>query len=50
MSVKIAVDSAFDISVSEAKQMGVDLISLIVGFGDDEYLDGVAFFCKNKTN
>lgn len=41
MAVKILVDSASDISVQEAEMMEVEVLPLIVGFGDEEYYDGV---------
>ena len=39
--IKILVDSASDICVNEAKELGVNLISMLVTFGDEEYIDGV---------
>lgn len=41
MMIKIIVDSASDIDITEAKQMGVELMALQVRFGEEEYLDGV---------
>ena len=41
MGIKILVDSASDITQDEAKQYGIEVIPLIVSFGDQEYLDGV---------
>lgn len=41
MAIKILIDSASDISLTEAQNMGVELISMLVTFGEEEYLDGV---------
>lgn len=41
MAVKILFDSASDISLSEAADMGAELISIKIRFGDEEFLDGV---------
>lgn len=41
MSIKLLIDSASDISLEEAKSLGIEMISLTVSFGDVEYLDGV---------
>ncbi len=38
--IKILVDSASDISVKEAQELGIHLISMQIRFGADEYLDG----------
>ncbi|MBQ8658180.1 MAG: DegV family protein [Clostridia bacterium] len=39
--VKLMVDSASDINAKEAEELGVILLPMIVGFGEEEYLDGV---------
>lgn len=39
--VKIIVDSASDIEIDEAKKMGVELVPMVVRFGEEEFLDGV---------
>lgn len=39
--IKILVDSASDISLKEAQELGIDMIPLQIQFGDKEYLDGV---------
>lgn len=39
--IKILIDSASDIDANEAKELGVELIPMIVNFGDEEYFDGV---------
>lgn len=44
MAVKILIDSAADISREEAKKLGIEIISMEVRFGDEEYLDGVNLF------
>lgn len=41
MSVKIIVDSASDINIAEAKEMGVTVVPLKTYFGEEEFLDGV---------
>ena len=41
MAIKILVDSASDIDVNEAKNLGIEMIPMEVTFGDEEYLDGV---------
>ncbi len=41
MPIKILIDSASDITQDEAKKYGIDVIPLLVNFGDEEYLDGV---------
>ncbi|MBE6137858.1 MAG: DegV family protein [Erysipelotrichaceae bacterium] len=41
MSVKVIVDSASDINIADAKEMGVTVVPLKTYFGDEEYLDGV---------
>lgn len=39
--IRILIDSASDIDMSEAKSMGVEMIPMTIQFGDEEYLDGV---------
>lgn len=46
MNIKILIDSASDISIDEAKELGIDLIPLKVSFGEKEYLDGVDLLPK----
>ena len=41
MAIKILVDSASDISLKEAKEMGIELISMQITFNNEDYLDGV---------
>jgi DegV family protein with EDD domain len=41
MSVRIATDSASDISQERAKEWGIEVIPLKVRFGEEEFLDGV---------
>lgn len=41
MAIKILIDSASDISSIEAESLGIEMIPLIVGFGEEEYYDGV---------
>lgn len=40
MAVRIATDSASDITQEKAKEWGITVIPLKVRFGDEEYLDG----------
>ena len=46
MGIKILIDSASDITQEEAKKMGIEVIPLIVSFGDEQYFDGVNLNCK----
>lgn len=39
--VRIVTDSASDISVEEAKELGVDVIALGITFGDETFREGV---------
>lgn len=41
MSTKIMIDSASDINKKEAEELGIILMPMIVGFGEEEFLDGV---------
>ena len=41
MAVKIVVDSASDISESEAKELGITMIPMVITFGEEEFFDGV---------
>jgi len=48
MAVKIVIDSASDISVKEGKQLGIQVIPMVVTFGTHvgPGAVGVAFFSK----
>ncbi|MBQ7798770.1 MAG: DegV family protein [Clostridia bacterium] len=41
MSVKLIIDSASDISLEEAKKLGITMVPMGVRFNEEEYLDGV---------
>lgn len=41
MSVKLVVDSASDINLKEAEELGIHLMPMTIQFGDRAYLDGV---------
>ncbi len=41
MAIKIIIDSASDMTVEEANNLGIVRIALEVGFGEDTYLDGI---------
>ena len=41
MAIKVLTDSASDISQQEAKEMGIEILPMIVSFGDEEFFDGV---------
>lgn len=41
MAVKLLVDSASDITMEEAKSLGIEMISMTITFGDEVYADGV---------
>lgn len=45
--IKILTDSASDIDLQEAKDLGIDLIPLKVQFGQEEFLDGVTLSHKD---
>lgn len=38
--VKIIIDSAGDISKSEAESLGIEILPMIISFGDEDYYDG----------
>lgn len=44
MSIKILIDSASDITNLEAKELGIEMIPLIINFSDEEYYDGVDLY------
>lgn len=55
MAIKIVIDSASDISESEAIELGVEMIPMVINFGIEEYYDGVdllpnEFYNKLTTN
>lgn len=41
MAVKILVDSSSDISEKEAKELGIEMIPMVITFGEEEFFDGV---------
>ena len=41
MAIRIVVDSGSDITLEQAKTMGISILPLKVSFEDEEYLDGV---------
>lgn len=41
MAVKIVVDSASDISKKEAESLGIEMIPMLINFGEEEFYDGV---------
>lgn len=41
MSIRIIVDSASDISQTEAKELGITVIPMRTTFGDEEFMDGI---------
>lgn len=41
MAVKIIIDSASDIGMAEAKELGVIMMPMIISFGEQDYNDGV---------
>ncbi len=47
MSVRIATDSASDISQERAREWGITVIPLKVRFGEEEFLDGVTLTGKD---
>ena len=40
MAIKLVIDSSSDISKTEAKKLGVTMIPMVIGFGDEEFYDG----------
>lgn len=41
MGLKLIVDSASDISIEEAKELGIRVMPLSISFADKDYKDGV---------
>lgn len=41
MAIKLMVDSAADISKVEAKQLGIEMIPMVITFDNEDYYDGV---------
>ena len=39
--VKILIDSAADISKREAESLGIEMVPMVISFGDEDYYDGV---------
>lgn len=55
MGMKLIVDSASDIGMQEAKEMGIEMLPMAIMFGDEEYYDGVdmlptQFYQKLETS
>ena len=55
MAIKIVIDSAADIAEKEAKELGIEMVPLVINFGVDEYYDGVDllpidFYDKLRTS
>lgn len=50
MSIKILIDSASDITNLEAKELGIEMIPLIINFSDEEYYDGVDLYPEDFYN
>lgn len=51
MPVKIVTDSAADLTTSQATELGITIVPLMIRFGDEEFVDGVdlspeAFYAK----
>ncbi len=41
MAVKLLIDSASDISKSQAEKMGITMLPMVINFGTEEFFDGV---------
>ncbi|MCM1047840.1 MAG: DegV family protein [Clostridiales bacterium] len=41
MAVKLLVDSSSDVTMEEAKELGIEMIPMTITFGDEMYSDGV---------
>ena len=46
MAIRILIDSASDISIEEAKTLGISMIPLTIKIGDKQYYDGVDLLPK----
>ena len=44
MAIKILIDSASDMSVAEAKELGVEFMPMEIKFGEEEFLDGISLY------
>lgn len=44
MAIKILIDSASDMSVAEAKELGVEFMPMEIKFGEEEFLDGINLY------
>ena len=40
MAIKFVIDSSSDITKEEAKKLGITMIPMVIGFGEEEYYDG----------
>ena len=49
-TIKILIDSASDITNLEAKELGIEMIPLIINFSDEEYYDGVDIYPEDFYN
>lgn len=41
MAIKILIDSASDINKEEAKKLGIEMIPMVISFGEEEFEDGI---------
>ena len=46
MAIKVVVDSATDISMKDAEQMGIIMVPMTITIGSEEYQDGVSLLPK----
>lgn len=46
MAIKLVIDSSSDITKAEASKLGITMISMVIGFGEEEYYDGETLLPK----
>ena len=46
MAIKLIIDSAADICLKEAEELGIVMLPMIISFGSEDYLDGVDLLPK----
>lgn len=46
MAIKLVIDSSSDITREEAEKLGITMIPMVIGFGDEEYYDGETLLPK----
>ena len=41
MAIKLVIESSSDIDSEEAEKLGIEMLSIPITFGEEEYMDGV---------